>query len=869
MIKQIFFVLLFIAISKLNAQIGFSDDFTDANFSNNPEWITSDPSSFIINSDKTLQLKAAVAGKSSISTAYESEPEMIWEMSIRLDFSPSKSNRCIIFLEKINNSQGQNDKNYAIVIGEDGNEDKIRFYALQSNSISGAPLFSAKTICLSNNQVNCRLRLKRTLQHLWSLEADYSGGLDYKKEAEFQENGSFQARTLPCEFSIICEYTETRRDKFFFDDLKAGKNEPDKSPPIPMWAKAVNARQVDIGFSEVVDSLSSSKSANYSINQGISQVDSVKYAFNKISLYLASALLPEYYYELFVGPLADISGNFSAAAILKFNTLEFEVPIDKYDIVINEILADPLPQIALPKAEFIELYNRSNKSINLSGWSLRDGGKTNYFLPERMIKAGQYLIISKRESINSFGKYGDTLTLPALFALDASGDDVFLFNEKNHIIDEFHYSLDTYRDVYKSGGGYSLEKINPETSCLGAENWIASRSGDGGTPGKANSVLSDSIIRQALQIIKVFPQDSLTLEITFDRRPQLSLVPTIELSGSLKGNLVREGDNPNQVLLTLEKPMKKNTQYSISAGKQLMDCIGNHADSGSIFFALPEPIDISDIVINEILFNPFSGSYDFLELFNRSKKVLNLKGLNIENEKSPGSSIEISSDYLLLPGSYVSISENADNIRLKYRVANNKQIIANELPPFPDDEGNIILYMADAPGRKVIDQLNYTREWHYPLLRDQSGVSLERINPDNISSDKNNWHSAASIVGFATPTAQNSQFLLTKQQETNRFSIENTRISPDNDGFEDFIMISYQMPNSINASIRVFDLSGKLQKSIILNQTLQTEGQIRWDGECDDGTRIPMGLYPIVFEYFSQDGKVGIEKKIITVANKI
>ncbi len=50
------------------------------------------------------------------------------------------------------------------------------------------------------------------------------------------------------------------------------------------------------------------------------------------------------------------------------------------------------------------------------------------------------------------------------------------------------------------------------------------------------------------------------------------------------------------------------------------------------------------------------------------------------------------------------------------------------------------------------DHFAYREQMHFDLLKDKEGVSLERLSPDGASDDPRNWHSAASAVGYATPT---------------------------------------------------------------------------------------------------------------------
>ena len=73
-------------------------------------------------------------------------------------------------------------------------------------------------------------------------------------------------------------------------------------------------------------------------------------------------------YTLIVNGVSDLSGNAINNGTANFS---FYTP-QQYDVVIDEIMADPTPQVGLPNSEWVELRNTSAFAINLQGWKLAD-----------------------------------------------------------------------------------------------------------------------------------------------------------------------------------------------------------------------------------------------------------------------------------------------------------------------------------------------------------------------------------------------------------------------------------------------------------------------------------------------------------------
>lgn len=326
---------------------------------------------------------------------------------------------------------------------------------------------------------------------------------------------------------------------------------------------------------------------------------------------------------------------------------------------------------------------------------------------------------------------------------------------------------------------------------------------------------------------------------------------------------------PNKVLLTLDQSLESGVNYTLTANG-IADVNGNRSTNQSknfIFYDI-QPVAPGDIILNEILFNPQTGGSDFIELYNLSNKTLNLNGLQIFNAQKTGStaSRNITTDFLLLPNSYVAISDNPQDLRTRYNPPLNAILLQNNLPSFDDDEGNVTI----RDNGITIDSFDYTDDLHFALLSDKEGVSLERISIKTATQGSNNWHSAAASVGFATPGYQNSQFYESNNAATSLISLPNKTFSPDGDGFEDFLLMEYHADQAgLTANVRIFDANGRLVKKLIQNELLASNGSFKWDGLLEDQTKARIGIYVIWIELFSADGAVRREKQTCVLAGKL
>ena len=142
---------------------------------------------------------------------------------------------------------------------------------------------------------------------------------------------------------------------------------------------------------------------------------------------------------------------------------------------------------------------------------------------------------------------------------------------------------------------------------------------------------------------------------------------------------------------------------------------------------------------------------------------------------------------------------------------------------------------------------------------------MERISFDGDSNDSNNWKSAASTSGFATPGLMNSQFK-TNIQTSGILTIDPKVFVPDNTGVNDFTTINYQLQNAGNfANVNVYDAAGRLVKTIAQGDLLSTSGFFTWDGTDNSGSRARVGYYAIYFETFDSNGNKEMMKETVVL----
>jgi hypothetical protein len=861
-------LLFFLVLMPFSAFAQFQDDFSDGNFDQNPQWF-SDTANFIVNPNNELQLNASVAGTSQLYVNAPTADSTVWEFYLNLDFSPSTSNQLKIYLSSDNADFSASLNGYFLQIGESGSDDAIELR--RQNGTNSTVLIRGTNAAVGSEPAIARVRIVRDDNYNWSLFVDYSGGTSFILEGTATDN-TFPSGQF---FGIECKYTSTRTNKFFFDDFYIFPLYQDNDAPEITQLEVNSDHELTVMFNENLDIITASNVMNFWVNNGIANPNQAILNANDsriIQLIFNTNFQNGVINQLTVSNIEDEMGNAINSEVIDFQYLEIQTAAI-YDIIINEIFADPTPNVGLPEVEFIEIYNRSNENFNLENYIFSDASN-NILLPNVILQSGEYAVICDMEDTILFSNFGKILGVENFPSLTNSGELLQLKNANNELLDAIKYDISWYQDNNKSEGGWTLERIFTNQPCsIGFENWAASTAILGGTPCRINSIANPENDTEKPTLIRAFPDSLNRLRLFFNEKLDQNTAENIA-NYTLSENLIitnatLEFPNANTVLLTLNEDLISNKIYTITIKNTLQDCVHNDFSTTQnvVQFAIPMTIEAKDLLINEVLFNPQTGGYDFVEIYNHSDKVLNLSDLKIgsANDGLLDVILPIENERLIFPKSYLVLSENIVDVQSRYETQTTDNFIQTNLPTYPDDAGAVVL----VANGEIIDQFNYTKDFHFELISDVNGVSLERINFIAATQDKNNWHSAASTIGFATPGYLNSQAIQTQNTNNSNanFWLEKTTFSPNNDGFEDALLLNYELNEpDYMATIRIFDTEGRLIKALINNELLATKGVIQWQGTTSENTKARMGIYILHIQLFKPDGTVEAVRETCVLA---
>ncbi|MBP6531629.1 MAG: lamin tail domain-containing protein [Bacteroidia bacterium] len=867
--QKLFLLIFSLLVTTGKAQL--SDSFTDGDFRANPQWL-GDSANFIVNADWELQLNAPASGASFLATplSLSYADTLEWRLKVSLDFAPSSANYCRIYLLADTNNPQSALNGYFLQLGESLSNDAIELCRQSGTVIT--------TICRGPDAqiasaFEIQIRVLRFPSGDWQVFTDENLAENYSLIASGFDTGTPNARY----FFFDCNYTSGNLQRFFFDDIYSGEFIPDGIIPSCTSVALSTDSTIVLSFSEKLQRSSVNDLSNYNIitigNPSQLTIDSVN--DYTITLYFNQHFVTGIEYDLKLINLIDVAGNLINDTTIKI--LYYPIGFgNANDIVISEVYFEMSSISPLPNAEFVELYNRSDSAIDLSGWTISDGSSDAVF-PKHLFSPKTFLVVFDTQNDQLFSAFPNRIGVTGFPGLNNdSGDTLTIYDEQNLAIESVGFNDDSYHDSNKKNGGWTVERVDLNFTCPDESNWKASENSFHGTPGEVNSVAGIHTDNTAPWVSNVFVVDSMHLQIDFSEEVFSTIIPNYF---SVIDNALQVNDciSVNEVssksyLLEFANVFSDGISH-LKILDTLIDCASNAIDlSVEYKFGKSENAELGDVVINELLFDPYEGGEDFVELFNCSSKIIDLNNWTVqeadyEDENSVKEETLLSTEHrILFPGEYLAFTRSPKSLLNNYSCPNPQGIIQlDDLPDYNSDEGRVVL--RDQFGTKL-DGFQYSEKLHFYLLNSPKGVSLERLNGYSGEMENVQWHSAASTVGFATPAYMNSHRVSENENSVaGKIELANEVFSPDNNGYEDLLAINYHFEEpGVILSLAIYTKDGFPVRELLVNKTVSAEGQIFWDGFTDSGKLALPGRYLVWAKSFSLDNGSNVFRTSCVVA---
>ncbi len=403
------------------------------------------------------------------------------------------------------------------------------------------------------------------------------------------------------------------------------------------------------------------------------------------------------------------------------------------ELIINEIMYAPVGGAP----EWIELYNRSQDTLNLKKWKIYDLSSSAVITGDLIISPGEYVTITKDSAFfNTFPYEGRVVVLP-LPVFNNDADLVKLSDSLGITVDSVLYS-----SSWGGNAGYSLERRHKDSLSQNQQNWGSSISPFRSTAGKINSITRKNYDLR----IQSFNSDSYSLS-----NQPIILQTKIFNAGYLQSTnaiLTLYNDvNADSIAIQSELLIQHPIASLASNDSITLTDYFSPADTGiyyliaRILFAgdqdstnntaylrvkvISPTAERGELVINEIMCSPAGDEPEWLEIYNPGSRTIQLKNFRIADARD--TIIVTRNEIAISSGEYVVISD--DSTITEYYGTIPRLFIA----PLPslNNSGDKIILMDSM--NIVIDSLEYTS---FTLI---SGKSLEKVNSQLSSTDTLNW----------------------------------------------------------------------------------------------------------------------------------
>jgi len=514
---------------------------------------------------------------------------------------------------------------------------------------------------------------------------------------------------------------------------------------------------------------------------------------------------------------------------------DIAIRADPGDVVINEILY----YTEKSDQEWLELYNPSSVPIDLGQWQIRDRGKYVFLTGESFFIGARCYAVISHQSLQ-LSDVSSNLICPLLPEFNNGSDEIVLLDATSAVIDSLHYSsagIDIQRFV-------SLERLRFEDPAYEQSNWALCRENTGSTPGRLNST-SPRTYDLELKNIELsqkypFQDESCGLYAVVFNSGRTSMDDIrIRFFAALHSidSLQPIGD---EIFIRHLSPRSQHTVFTewkrLPPGRHTVCAVSSHkmdlvAQNDSVYTTCTVSYPAGVVVCNEIMYRPAQGLCEWIELVNPQSFPVNIaEWIFSDGDTSCGYRL-CDSTLFIEPGRFLVICKDSSMYEPEVDFP---YIIDSRFPALSNQDDSLFVY--DGNGR-LIDCIHYSSGWGGKI-----GRTLERVNPFTSSSVSTNWSTCVHSLGhtLGKPNSIHAEILPVDVS----LSVSPNPFSPDFDGFEDMLVITFQLPVETAAvNLKIFDSKGRMVRFLRNNEPSGSRATLFWDGLDDSGQRCRMGIY--------------------------
>ncbi len=290
---------------------------------------------------------------------------------------------------------------------------------------------------------------------------------------------------------------------------------PDRTAPKIVGTKVLNPNRLEISFSKVLSPNLQVLSFEFTPQL---QFQTVSLSQDQMSLILLfeSEISEGIKYQGKVNGLRDCIGNEVGGGENSFTFTKPSAP-DQGDIVINEVLFNA--RAGGPK--FVEVYNQSDKFINLKDWKLANLNSDGEISNRRLVATSDLILdpygflVFTTDAGRLYAEYpkGKRATFVELNSLPSypqSQGNVVWLDPEEVFPEIFAYSERMHHRLLREPRGVSLERLNAKSPVDQSDNWQSASASVGfASPGMKNSNTFDGSELFGIEISpKVFVPDA-------------------------------------------------------------------------------------------------------------------------------------------------------------------------------------------------------------------------------------------------------------------------------------------------------------------------------------------------------------------------